>query len=70
MEADTDDGDYGPELERVEEWKERGVGEEERVEEEEGESEGVEAGGSAFDFEGLAREAARREDHGLAWQEN
>ena len=40
------------------------------MEEEEGESEGVEAGGLGFDFEGLAREAARREDHGLGWQEN
>ena len=42
----------------------------EKVVEEEKESESVEAGGLAFDFEGLAREAARREDYGLGWEEN
>ena len=54
----------------MEERKERGLGEEERVDEEEGESEGVEAGGLAVDLEELAKAEARREDHGLGWQEN
>ena len=35
----------------------------------EAESVAVEAGVITFDFEGLAREAARREDHGLGWQD-
>ena len=36
---------------------------------EEEESVGVEAGVITFDLEGLAREAARRDDHGLGWQD-
>ena len=65
--ADGMGSDYEDEFEQVEEA--RDVEADGPAEGEEEESVGVEAGVITFDLEGLAREAARRDDHGLGWQD-